>query len=82
MIFNIFRKIPWKFGSKYEAVSLLSRHTRREARDAIIINKGGAVVIQDVKDYMHEANRQLQNKIFYRQTYMDLTEKHENQRGY
>ena len=52
MIFNIFRKIPWKFGSKYEAVSLLSRHTRREARDAIIINKGGAVVIQDVKDYM------------------------------
>jgi len=53
-----------------------------QQRDNIIItnaDKGGAVVNQDVKDYIHEANRQLQNRLFYKQTNMDLTEKHENQ---
>ena len=29
--------------------------------------------------YIHKANQQLQNKLFYRQNSMDLTEKHKNQ---
>jgi len=47
-----------------------------QQRDDIIItnnDKGRAIVIQDVKDYIHKANRQLQNRLFYKQTNMDLT---------
>ena len=50
-------------------------------RDDIIISKadkGGAVVIQDVDDYIQEANRQLGNNEFYRQVDHDLTKEHTN----
>ena len=50
-------------------------------RDDIIISKadkGGAVVIQDIDDYIQEANRQLGNNEFYRQVNHDLTKEHTN----
>jgi len=40
-----------------------------QSRDDIVItnaDKGGAVVIQDVKNYIEEANRQLNNTVFYK----------------
>ena len=46
-------------------------------RDDIIItkaDKGGAVVIVDVDDYIQEANRQLDNKEFYKKLTIDITE--------
>ena len=46
-------------------------------RDDIIItktDKGGAVVILDVDDYINEANRQLNNKEFYKEVPNDPTE--------
>ena len=46
-------------------------------RDDIIItkaDKGGAVVIVDVDDYIQEANRQLDNKEFYKKLTIDTTE--------
>ena len=46
-------------------------------RDDIIItkaDKGGAVVIVDVDDYVEEANRQLDNKEFYKKLTTDTTE--------
>ena len=46
-------------------------------RDDIIItktDKGGAVVILDVDDYINEANRQLNNKEFYKEVPNDSTE--------
>ena len=46
-------------------------------RDDIIITKtgkGGAVVILDVDDYINEANRQLNNKEFYKEVPNDPTE--------
>ena len=46
-------------------------------RDDIIItktDKGGAVVILDVDDYINEANRQLNNKEFYKELQNDPTE--------
>ena len=46
-------------------------------RDDIIItktDKGGAVVILDVDDYINEANRQLNNKEFYKEVQNDPTE--------
>ena len=46
-------------------------------RDDIIItkaDKGGAVVIVDVDDYIQEANRQLSNKEFYKKLTIDTTE--------
>ena len=52
-----------------------------QSHDDIIItnaDKGGAVVIQDVTDYIKEANRQLNNTTFYKQVQNDLTERHEN----
>ena len=51
-------------------------------RDDIIISKadkGGAVVIQDVDDYIQEANRQLGNSEFYRKVDRDLTKEHSDQ---
>ena len=41
-------------------------------------DKGGAVVIMDVKDYINEANRQLGNTHFYKSVDEDLTHKHNN----
>ena len=46
-------------------------------RDDIIItktDKGGAVAILDVDDYINEANRQLNNKEFYKEVPNDPTE--------
>ena len=46
-------------------------------RDDIIItktDKGGAVVILDVDDYISETNRQLNNKEFYKEVPNDPTE--------
>ena len=46
-------------------------------RDDIIItktDKGGALVILDVDDYINEANRQLNNKEFYKEVPNDPTE--------
>ena len=46
-------------------------------RDDTIItkaDKGGAVVIVDVNDYIQEANRQLDNKEFYKKLTIDTTE--------
>ena len=46
-------------------------------RDDIIIakaDKGGAIVIVDVDDYIQEANRQLDNKEFYKKLTIDPTE--------
>ena len=48
-------------------------------RDDIIISKadkGGGVVIQDVDDYVAEANRQLNNPEFYEKVDRDLTPEH------
>lgn len=49
-----------------------------EQQDIIITNadKGGAVVIQSVNDYIKEANRQLEDPTYYKRTTMNLTEKH------
>ena len=46
-------------------------------RDDIIItkaDKGGAVVIVEVDDYIQEANRQLDNNEFYKKLIIDTTE--------
>ena len=46
-------------------------------RDDIIItkaDKGGAVVIVEVDDYIQEANRQLDNNEFYKKLTIDTTE--------
>ena len=50
----------------------------RIREDIVITNadKGGAVVIQDVKDYINEALRQLNDETFYKKCDQDLTEKH------
>ena len=48
-------------------------------RDDIIVSKadkGGAVVIQDVDDYIAEANRQLNDQQFYQKVDRDLTPEH------
>ena len=53
--------------------------TSLKNRDDIIItkaDKGGAVVILDVKDYLAEANRQLENTEFYKKIDVNLTETH------
>ena len=67
------KQIPRKNLSKKEedALQNLSK------RDDIIItkaDKGGAVVIVDVDDYIQEANRQLDNKEFYKKLTIDTTE--------
>ena len=67
------KQIPHKNLSKKEedALQNLSK------RDDIIItkaDKGGAVVIVDVDDYIQEANRQLDNKEFYKKLTIDTTE--------
>ena len=67
------KQIPHKNLSKKEedALQNLSK------RDDIIItkaDKGGAVVIFDVDDYIQEANRQLDNKEFYKKLTIDTTE--------
>ena len=53
----------------------------KKRTDIVILNadKGGAVVIQDVKDYINEANKQLSNKTFYQKTDRDLTHLHNKQ---
>ena len=50
--------------SKLESQAMEDLRTRE---DVVITkaDKGGAVVVQDVKDYVKEANRQLSNKNFY-----------------
>ena len=56
-----------------EALDALSK------RDNIIISKadkGGGAVIQDIDDYVAEANRQLDNKEFYEKVDHDLTPEH------
>ena len=53
--------------------------TALKDREDIIItkaDKGGAVVILDVKDYLTEANRQLNNTEFYKKIDVNLTETH------
>ena len=55
----------------HENLSPKERQTLKElsSRDDIIItkaDKGGATVILDVKDYVDEANRQLQDTQYYR----------------
>ena len=67
------KQIPHKNLSKKEedALQNLSK------RDDIIItkaDKGGAVVIVDVDDYIQEANRQLDDKEFYKKLTIDTTE--------
>ena len=66
------KQIPHKNLSKKEdALQNLSK------RDDIIItkpDKGGAVVIVDVDNYIQEANRQLDNKEFYKKLTIDTTE--------
>ena len=50
-------------------------------RDDIVItkaDKGGATVIVDVKDYVQEANRQLQDTQYYRELNYNPTEDHAN----
>ena len=42
-------------------------------------DKGGAVVIQDVSDYISEANRQLNDNNFYVKCNRDLTDTHNKQ---
>ena len=56
-----------------EAIENLKKRT-----DIVILNadKGGAVVIQDVKEYIDEANRQLSDKTFYKKCSKDLTNLH------
>ena len=53
-----------------------------QQRDDIVItkaDKGGAVVIQDVSDYISEANRQLNDNNFYVKCNRDLTHEHNKQ---
>ena len=53
-----------------------------QQRDDIVItkaDKGGAVVIQDVSDYISEANRQLNDNNFYVKCNRDLTVTHNKQ---
>ena len=52
-----------------------------KCRHNIIIkpaDKGSAVVIMNVKDYLNEGNRQLADRNFYRPIDVDLTEDHTN----
>ena len=45
------------------------------ARDDIVItkaDKGGGVVIQDVDDYVAEANRQLNDTVYYKKVDKDM----------
>ena len=62
--------------SKEEKQALLDL---QERDDIIITNadKGGAVVIQDVKEYIKEGNRQLNNSDFYKKVDKDLTHTHQ-----
>ena len=50
-----------------------------QQRDDIVVDKGGAVVIQDVSDYISEANRQLNDNNFYVKCNRDLTVTHNKQ---
>ena len=61
--------------TKDEKIELINLQTRN---DIIITNadKGGAVVIQDVDDYIAEAQRQLNDDTFYKKLSSDLTSKH------
>ena len=62
----------------------LNKHERKALEDLknrtdiVITNvdKGGAVVIQDVAEYINEANRQLSNQEFYKKCDRDLTHLH------
>ena len=40
----------------------------------LMLDKGGAIVIVDVDDYVQEANRQLDNKEFLKKLTIDTTE--------
>ena len=54
------------------------------AREDIIItkaDKGGAVVIQDVDDYVAEANRQLSDTEYYKQVSTDPATHDDRQQG-
>ena len=67
----------------HDNLSPKERQTLKElsSRDDIIItkaDKGGATVILDVKDYVDEANRQLQDTQYYRQLNYNPTEDHAN----
>ena len=59
-----------------EEINSLNKLTKRE--DIIITkaDKGGAVVIINVEDYLKEAKRQLDNTAFYQKVDNDLTETH------
>ena len=59
-----------------EEINSLNKLTKRE--DIIITkaDKGGAVVIINVEDYLKEAKRQLDNTEFYQKVGNDLTETH------
>ena len=51
-----------------------------KSRDDLVItkaDKGGAVVIMDVDDYVKEANRQLDDSTFYKKLPQDPTPIHE-----
>ena len=50
----------------------------RDRTDLVITNadKGGAVVIQDIENYIKEANRQLNDTNFYKKYEIDLTNLH------
>ncbi|XP_066925555.1 uncharacterized protein [Clytia hemisphaerica] len=65
-----------KYNLKKEEREALEQLRRKE--DIIITNadKGGAVVIQDVADYINEALRQLNDQTFYKECDQDLTPKH------
>ena len=67
------KQIPHKNLSKKEEDALQNLSKRN---DIIITkaDKGGAVVIGDVDDYIQEANRQLDNKEFYKKLTIDTTE--------
>ena len=69
------KKLPRDNLAKSEREALLNLQKRN---DIIITkaDKGGAVVILDIKDYIDEANRQLNDTNNYKQLDFDPTELH------
>ena len=73
---NEIKPLPKSNLTKKEREAL---HTLKTKNDIVITkaDKGGAVVIMDVEDYINEANSQLQKTENYREVDRDLTSEHE-----